>query len=48
MDKTTVKTTFGFEVEVDERERLDLERQGLLVKDDEKPARGHRVADEKE
>lgn len=37
MDKIKVMTTFGFEVEVDEREHLDLERQGLLVQD-EKPA----------
>lgn len=44
MDKTKVKTTFGFEVEVDEIERLDLERQGLLVKD-EKQARATRAAD---
>lgn len=41
MEKTKVLTTFGLEVEVDEREYLDLERQGLLT-DESAPA-----ADEK-
>lgn len=32
MSTTTVQTTFGKTIEADERELIDLERQGLIAK----------------